>query len=36
MEQPPNVEKKEVQPKLLFKVVLMRHEDPRYKDEGHD
>jgi len=36
MEQPPNIEKKEAQPKLLFKVVLMRHEEPHYKDEGHD
>lgn len=36
MEQPPNIEKKEAQPKLLFKVVLMRHEEPHYKDIGHD
>ena len=35
MEQP-NFEKQEVQPKLLFKVILMRHEEPHYKDEGHD
>ncbi|MFA6227078.1 MAG: histidine phosphatase family protein [Candidatus Paceibacterota bacterium] len=26
----------EVEPKLLFKVTLMRHEKPFYKDEGHD
>lgn len=26
----------ETQPKLLFKVVLMRHEEPYYKDIGHD
>ncbi len=36
MDQPPDTEKKEAQPKLLFKVVLMRHEEPYYKDEGHD
>lgn len=36
MEQPQNIEKKETQPKLLFKVVLMRHEEPYYKDVGHD
>lgn len=36
MEQSPDVERKEVQPKLLFKVILMRHEEPHYKDVGHD
>lgn len=27
---------REASPKLLFKVTLMRHEKPYYKDEGHD
>lgn len=36
MEQPSIIERKEAQPKLLFKVILMRHEEPYYKDEGHD
>jgi broad specificity phosphatase PhoE len=29
-------ESKEYAPDLLFKVTLMRHEKPYYKDEGHD
>ncbi|NTU66411.1 MAG: histidine phosphatase family protein [Candidatus Moranbacteria bacterium] len=32
----PIFEKKEKEPKLLFKAILMRHEEPYYKDEGHD
>ncbi len=36
MEKLPHFEEKEIQPKLLFKVVLMRHEEPHYKDMGHD
>jgi len=30
------IESQEKMPKLLFKVTLMRHEKPFYKDEGHD
>ncbi|MBI3632384.1 MAG: histidine phosphatase family protein [Candidatus Vogelbacteria bacterium] len=36
MEQLYNIKEKESQPKLLFKVILMRHQEPFYKDEGHD
>ncbi|MEJ0053773.1 MAG: phosphoglycerate mutase family protein [bacterium] len=32
----PGMESREVPPKILFKVTLMRHEKPYYKDEGHD
>ena len=35
MEQLKSFEKKE-EPKILFKAILMRHEEPYYKDEGHD
>jgi broad specificity phosphatase PhoE len=31
-----NNESIEPEPKLLFKVTLMRHEKPYYKDQGHD
>ena len=30
------MERKEQSPRVLFKVTLMRHEKPYYKDEGHD
>ena len=36
MELSRNIESKEFAPELLFKVTLMRHEEPFYKDEGHD
>jgi len=36
MEFQSKIESSEGQPKLLFKVTLMRHEKPFYKDEGHD
>src|ERR1700733_2010031 len=31
-----SLERREKEPRLLFKVTLMRHEKPFYKDEGHD
>jgi hypothetical protein len=36
MENNHSLESKEPNPKLLFKLTLMRHEKPFYKDEGHD
>jgi broad specificity phosphatase PhoE len=36
MEGAPNTKDKEALNKPLFKVTLMRHEEPLYKDEGHD
>lgn len=36
MEQPKDLISKEQGPKILFKLTLMRHEEPLYKDVGHD
>ena len=36
MELPEQFEQIEFKPTLLFKVTLMRHEKPYYRDEGHD
>lgn len=35
-EQPKNIVSQEQAPKPLFKLTLMRHEEPLYKDIGHD